>query len=71
MNEPEDGSQVLIATDDDLRAAVANTLKGLGVSWEELASKADDCGCCGDFTPAEERAWFFLQDMREYAEVGA
>lgn len=62
MSEQE--TEVLHATDDDLRAAVKNAELRTGRTWAELAAIA----ATGNYPTVRDRlAWIAVADLGEYA----
>jgi hypothetical protein len=51
------------ATDDDLRAAVANALNDLGLTFAELKAKHDS----RDMNVKESIAWVAIGDLEAYS----
>lgn len=54
---------VEIATDEDIRIAVATTLNRLGMTYEQLAEQAET----GAFSSEQARiAWMALRDLADF-----
>ena len=59
------GSEVIEATDEDLRLAVRTALKHAGFTFDELAAQAD----ADDFaSPRARMTWSAIRDLRDLAE---
>lgn len=39
-------TEVIIVTEEQVQQAKQNALDKLGITWEQLKSFVDDCGCC-------------------------